>query len=90
MGVGLCLSRIVSSIQSDLDIMHIFLLDEPEVTFTAADLAKIGVLSWQIPVDTLEKDGILEGICRDRKYTYKDVVRALLFTSRDFSSPVVD
>lgn len=55
--------------------MHVFLLDNPEVTFTKADLDKIGVLSWAIPVETIEQDGILDGICRERKYTYKDIVR---------------
>jgi len=59
--------------------MHVFLLDDPQVTFTKADLDKIGVLSWQIPVETLEQDGILDGICRERKYTYKDIVRVLPF-----------
>ena len=55
--------------------MHVFLLDNPEVTLTKTDLDNLGVLSWVIPVDTLEQDGILDGICKERKYTYKDIVR---------------
>ena len=57
-------------------VMHVFLLDQPEVTLTKAELDKLGVLSWVIPVETVEQDGILDGICRERKYTYKDIVRS--------------
>jgi hypothetical protein len=57
--------------------MHIFLLDKPEVTLTKDELDKLGVLSWIIPVETIEQDGILDKICQERKYTYKDIVRSL-------------
>lgn len=55
--------------------MHVFLLDNPEVTLTKTELDNLGVLSWKIPVETIEEDGILDGICRERNYTYKDIVR---------------
>ena len=59
-------------------VMRVFLLDQPEVTLTTEELDKLGVLSWVIPVETVEQDGILDGICKERKYTYKDIVRPLL------------
>lgn len=58
-----------------LSVMHVFLLDNPEVTLTKTELDNLGVLSWKIPVETIEEDGILDGICRERNYTYKDIVR---------------
>lgn len=59
--------------------MHVFYIDRPEVTLTKEQLDKLGVLSWVIPVESLEQDGILDGICKERKYTYKDIVRFLCF-----------
>lgn len=59
--------------------MHVFYIDRPEVTLAKEQLDKLGVLSWVIPVETLEQDGILDGICKERKYTYKDIVRFLCF-----------
>jgi hypothetical protein len=54
--------------------MKAFLLDKPEVEVTKEELAEIGVLHWTINVDNLEREGKLDSLCKERGYTYKDVV----------------
>lgn len=54
--------------------MRAFLLDNPEVEVSLEDLKKFGILYWKLSIETLEEDGILDKICKERGYTYNDVV----------------
>jgi 1,2-dihydroxy-3-keto-5-methylthiopentene dioxygenase len=54
--------------------MRAFLLEKPDVEVTEEELKEIGVLHWVIDVDNLERDGKLDSLCKERGYSYKDVV----------------
>lgn len=52
-----------------------YYIDSPDTEIPIEDWARFGVLYWHIPVETLEEDGILDNICKERNYNYKDIVR---------------
>jgi hypothetical protein len=59
--------------------MKAFLLDKPDIVVTEEELKEIGVLHWVIDVDNLEREGKLDALCKERGYSYKDVVRTFYF-----------
>jgi hypothetical protein len=38
-------------------------------------LSAVGVNYWTVPADTYEQDGILDKICTEQGYNYREVVR---------------
>jgi len=54
--------------------MRAFILSSGK-PLTQADLDAIGVLYWNVPADTYETDGILDNICKEQRYDYREVVR---------------
>jgi len=54
--------------------MRAYFIDNPEVEISEEELKKFGVLHWNLSIETLEEDGILDGICKQRNYNYKDIV----------------
>lgn len=54
--------------------MKTFYLDTNEPV-TQKELDELGVLYWNVPADTYDKDGILDKICTEQGYNYREVVR---------------
>lgn len=61
--------------------MRAFYLDNPEIEVSLEDLKKFGILYWKLSIETLEEDGILAQICKERNYNYNDIVNNILFIS---------
>jgi hypothetical protein len=57
--------------------MKTFFLDTNEPA-TQAQLDELGVLYWNVPADSYEQDGILDKICKEQGYNYREIVRPLV------------
>jgi hypothetical protein len=63
--------------------MKAFLLEKPDIVVTEEELKEIGVLHWVIDVDNLEREGTLDALCKERGYSYKDVVLTFSLSFRN-------
>lgn len=58
--------------------MKAFYLDSSDPV-TQEELDNLGVLYWSVPADTYDADGVLDGICTEKGYNYREIVRTKLW-----------
>jgi len=51
-----------------------WLVESPSTEYTLEQLKDLGVLYWKLDADKYEEEGTLGNICKERGYTYKDIV----------------